>query len=272
MTYGTHSWAFSSWAQLALSQAGMGNREDGFTNGGLHGNAYLLMTIDATAFTRESSETSYLQQLGLQNPNLIIYPSTLGKRILFDSDKRATGVEVDFGGLPLTLYARNEVIISGGAIQSPQMLMVSGIGPKATLDKFGIPVVADLAGVGKNMWDHVRGGISYRVNVETNARAGSDPAFREYAFDQYLSDPPRGPLTSFASDLYAFEKLPEPYRSKLSNATLQSLHQFADDWPELEYFTNSDIMVPNRDTLVVPMALTMGLSWSDLLLLSRAAT
>lgn len=258
VTYGAHSWAFSSWAQLALSQVGMGTRADGFTNGALHGNAYIPMTVDATTFTRDSSETSYLQRLGMDNPNLIVYPSTLGKHILFDSDKTATGVEVDFGGLPLTLFARNEVIVSGGAFQSPQILMVSGIGPKATLDKFNIPVIADLAGVGQNLWDHLLGGISYHVNVETTARMSSDAAFRQNAFEQYLSEPPRGPLTSFASDLYAFEKLPERYRSKLSNSTLQGLQQYATDWPELEYFTNSGYNGPQQGYIGSPDGLDYG--------------
>ena len=51
-----------------------------------------------------------------------------------------------------TLSARKEVVVSAGAFQSPQLLMVSGIGPLETLTKYGIPIVADRPGVGQNMW------------------------------------------------------------------------------------------------------------------------
>ncbi len=258
VTYGAYAWAFSTWARLAFSQVGMANREDGFTTGALHGNSYELLTVDATSFTRDSSETSYLQRLGLNNPNLIVYPNTLAKRVLFNSDKKATSVEIDFGGLPRTLDARKEIILSGGAFQSPQLLMVSGIGPKATLDKYNIPVLVDLPGVGQNMWDHVLGGISYRVDVVTSARLGADPAYAQSSLDQYLSEPPRGPLTAFASDILAFEKLPAPYRSKLSNVTLHGLQQFASDWPELEYFLNSAYAGPQAGYLGSPDSLDYG--------------
>ncbi|MFA6443986.1 MAG: GMC oxidoreductase, partial [Sterolibacterium sp.] len=77
-------------------------------------------------------------------------------RILF-TGKRASGVEFRHGGVIhtlRTLRARREVIISAGALQSPQLLMLSGIGAGAELQEFGIPVVHDLPGVGKNLQDH----------------------------------------------------------------------------------------------------------------------
>ena len=258
VTFGAYTWAFSTWARLAFAQVGMPNRQDGFTAGALHGNSYELLTIDATSFTRDSSETSYLRRLGLKDPNLIVYPNTLAKRVIFNTDKKATGVEIDFGGLPRTLHARNEVVLSGGAFQSPQLLMISGIGPKATLDKFNIPVLVDLAGVGQNMWDHVLGGISYRVDVVTTAHLETDPAYAQNALDEYLSETPRGPLTSFASDILAFEKLPSPYRNKLSNATLLGLQQFPGDWPELEYFLSSGYAGPQAGYLGSPDGLDYG--------------
>ncbi|KAL1968626.1 hypothetical protein VTN77DRAFT_1452 [Rasamsonia byssochlamydoides] len=231
VTYGAYAWAFSTWCRKAFAAVGMADRPDSFTAGALHGNAYELVTVDVTTFTRDSSETSYLQKLGLSNPNLLVYPSTLAKRILFGSNKMATGVEVDFGGLPMTLYARNE---------------------------FNIPVITDLPGVGQNMWDHVLGGISYCVNVETTGRLISDPEFAQDALNQYLSEPPRGPLTSFASDVFSFEKLPEPYRSKLSNSTLRWLSQFADDWPELDYYVNSGFNGPQPGYIGTPDGLDYG--------------
>ena len=74
------------------------------------------------------------------------------QRILFDG-KRATGVEVESGGEKFTVEA-DEIILSAGAIASPQILMLSGIGPAGQLDGLGIPVVSDLPGVGQNLRDH----------------------------------------------------------------------------------------------------------------------
>lgn len=123
----------------------------GFTSGKLIGSAYVLETINATTQTRDSSETSFLRSQ-LHNYNLMVYQSTLAKRVLFDSNKTATGVVVDSEGLQYTLSAKREVILSAGAFQSPQLLMVSGVGPKATLEKHSIPIVSKLTGVGQNMW------------------------------------------------------------------------------------------------------------------------
>ena len=111
----------------------------------------MLETINATTQTRDSSETSFLRSQ-LDNYNLVVYQSTLGKRILFDDSKTATGVVVDSEGLSYVLTATKEVILSAGTFQSPQLLMVSGVGPRSSLEKQDIPIVAERPGVGQNMW------------------------------------------------------------------------------------------------------------------------
>ncbi|KAF5865218.1 hypothetical protein ETB97_004798 [Aspergillus alliaceus] len=91
----------------------------------------------------------------------------MGKRILFDQ-KRATGVVVSTTGSKYELSATHEVVISSGAFQSPQLLMVSGIGPTVILQEHGIVVVVvGLPGVGQNLWDQVFFGPTYQVDVET---------------------------------------------------------------------------------------------------------
>ena len=84
--------------------------------------------------------------------NFTLRPNCTVHRILFDG-KRATGVEVESGGEKFTVEA-NEIVLSGGPIGSPQILMLSGIGPAGQLEALGIPVVADLPGVGQNLRDH----------------------------------------------------------------------------------------------------------------------
>ena len=200
VTFANYAMAFSSWARLALDQLGL-RRVNGFTSGNILGQSYQLLTIDAQSMERDSSETSFLQKLGLPNSNLIVYPSTLAKQIIFDAKKKATGVMIDFGGEPFLLSANQEVIVSAGAFQSPQLLMVSGVGPASTLKAYNIPVIADLPGVGQNMWDHVVGGPSVRVNVLTTTELSINPAFAIQNVEEYLSEPPKGMLTDAASDL-----------------------------------------------------------------------
>ena len=75
----------------------------------------------------------------------------MAKKIIFDSNKTAKGVVVETAGTPYTLNATREVILSAGAFQSPQLLMVSGIGPKKTLQKHNISMIADRPGIGSNI-------------------------------------------------------------------------------------------------------------------------
>ncbi len=90
----------------------------GLNSGTLLGYSTCTATIDPEGATRSSSETSYLQA-AMRNSTIRIYPSTLGKRILFDSNKKATGVVVESTEqqrATFTLSARREVIVSAGAV------------------------------------------------------------------------------------------------------------------------------------------------------------
>ncbi|XP_074594873.1 oxygen-dependent choline dehydrogenase-like [Brevipalpus obovatus] len=102
--------------------------------------------------------------------NLDIVIHAVVHRILIDSkNKRAYGVEYKKNGKFYQVKARKEVILSAGALNSPKLLMLSGIGPKNELEKFGIPVIADLPGVGQNLQDHPKTFLLYtsRPNVST---------------------------------------------------------------------------------------------------------
>jgi choline dehydrogenase-like flavoprotein len=95
-------------------------------------------------------------------PNLTVVTQTRARRILF-AGKRASGVEFLHGGEIRTFAAKREVILAAGALQSPQLLMLSGIGAGAELQQFGIPVIHDLPGVGKNLQDHPDYIFNYRA-------------------------------------------------------------------------------------------------------------
>lgn len=101
---------------------------------------------------RWSSARAYLFP-HLNRPNLQVETLAQVQRIIVE-DKRAVGVEFKQGNQTRTFHARKEVLLSAGAFQSPQLLMLSGIGDEAELKQHGIPVVHHLPGVGKNLQDH----------------------------------------------------------------------------------------------------------------------
>lgn len=110
---------------------------------------------------RSSTARGYLDQ-ARGRPNLTIVTHALTDRILFDG-KRASGVAYLHGDddTPVTVHARSEVLLSSGAIASPQILQRSGVGPAALLRDLDIPVVHDLPGVGANLQDHLELYLQY---------------------------------------------------------------------------------------------------------------
>ncbi|TCD10991.1 GMC family oxidoreductase [Oricola cellulosilytica] len=102
---------------------------------------------------RCSAAAAYLHPV-MNRPNLKVVTRALVSRVEFDG-RRATGLAYRKGTDEMTVAARREVILCGGAFNSPQLLMLSGIGPAAELRQHGIEVRHDLPGVGKNLQDHV---------------------------------------------------------------------------------------------------------------------
>jgi choline dehydrogenase len=234
---GKYQSLFTSYVALAFPAIGM-QLIDGMNGGRLLGSAFGLSTEDPRNGHRSSSEASFLQTAFLNGTPPIIYKNILAQRILFNGTT-AAGIEATMAGtygtpsVNFTLSARKEVIVSGGAFQSPQLLMVSGIGNCSHLAEFNIPCVADLPGVGQNMWDQPILGTARRVNVQTGSALANNATLAALAVQSYLQNG-SGPLSA-AYNIYGWEKLPYPYRSALSDASLQSLTKFADDWPELEW-------------------------------------
>lgn len=212
---------------------------NGLNAGILNGSAYSTLSIDPRNGYRSSSESSFLQA-ALQNGTApTIYKNSLARRILFNGTT-ASGVLVTTAGpfgipsLNYSLTARKEVIISAGVFQSPQLLMISGIGPRATLQQNGIQVLKDLPGVGQNMWDHVLFGANRRVNVLTASASLNSPVVAAKLADQFRTNA-SGPLAAFGAGYYGWEALPQPYRANLSSAAITALATFPSDWPELEW-------------------------------------
>lgn len=111
---------------------------------------------------RWSTAMAYLRP-ALTRPNLVLRTSALTTRIQFEGKEspRAVGVEVVHHGVRMQMRATREVILCGGAINSPQLLQLSGVGNPALLEPLGVPVVAARQGVGENLQDHLETYVQY---------------------------------------------------------------------------------------------------------------
>ena len=122
--------------------------------GGDNGLAYFTTSMDPNDYTRSYARTGHWD--GINRPNYHLITSSKVNKILFDGTT-ATGVQyvpANGGGQGSTVTANKEVILAAGAIHTPQVLQLSGIGPSSLLLPANIPVVADLPGVGSNFQDH----------------------------------------------------------------------------------------------------------------------
>ncbi|WP_442113831.1 GMC family oxidoreductase [Pseudomonas sp. NUPR-001] len=147
----------------ACTQAGLPRSAD--PNGANQEGACLQRTYQKDG-RRCSNARAYLTP-AQDRENLQIITGAHATRVLLDGT-RAVGVEYRHNGQVREARATGEVILSGGAFQSPQLLMLSGIGPRAELEKHGIPVRHALEGVGQNLQDH----LAVVINVRTHTRRG----------------------------------------------------------------------------------------------------
>lgn len=159
-----------------------------------YGVGYFQLT--ARKGLRCSSAKAYLKPIR-HRKNLHIITNVLTSRVLFDG-KRAIGIEGIRGAERVEIKARNEVILSAGAIGSPQILMLSGIGPGDQLGAHGIDLVHACAGVGKNLQDHLQARPVYKcsvpsINTRTRGLLNQAKIALEYAVKQ------SGPMTMAAS-------------------------------------------------------------------------
>lgn len=151
---------------------------------------------------RCSSAAAYLKK-ARQRPNLTIITHAMVKKIEF-TDNRASSVAIERNGSPVTISARAEIILSAGAIGSPQILQVSGIGPGSLLSSLDIPVICDSPEVGENLQDHLQIRSVYKTKLPVTLNDElSNPLQKARAGIQYIINR-SGPLSMAASQVYAF--------------------------------------------------------------------
>ncbi|KAI1848763.1 hypothetical protein JX266_005622 [Neoarthrinium moseri] len=228
---------WATWLEKGMQAIGM-DRTTGFSSGNLLGYHYSQSTIRGSDQTRSTS-AEYIYKATNENlDNLKVYTQTTAKRINIGPNYTATGVQVNSLGVNYNIHAAKEVIVSAGTFQSPQLLMVSGIGPAATLAENDIPLIVDLPGVGQNMWDHIMFGPAYEVKFDTLDRVLHDPIVLADSLVDYVAEG-TGALSSNVVEFIGWEKLPQKYRDTWSPETQEALSQFPDDWPEVEHISGN---------------------------------
>lgn len=167
----------------ACQQMGLPYNPD-FNSGG--DQAGVGPTDSTTADNRRwSSSVAYLRP-ALSRPNLKVITRALVSRVLFESG-RAVGVEYLRGGETHVLRAEREVLLSGGAVNSPQVLQLSGVGDGDHLKRLGVKVVHDLKGVGRNLQDHPGiGGVKQRCAQPISSLSAVSLPAKARALGQYM--------------------------------------------------------------------------------------
>ncbi|TFK46071.1 alcohol oxidase [Heliocybe sulcata] len=207
---------FSRWASdfvESCKEIGIPYRPDLNTIHGTTGTSKVLTYIDSKG-SRVSTESAYLPEGVLKRPNLKVLIGTTTTRILLrsvDGETLAVGVELAKSeqGPRFVARARKQVVLSAGAIHTPQILMLSGIGPAEQLKQHSIPVVIDLPGVGSNLLDHPVVDVNFHakknvsINYLANPRTISEVIKTARAVFQY-SWTRQGPLSTNLGESVAF--------------------------------------------------------------------
>ncbi len=230
------SWDLLVAYREAMAQAGIPKLDD-FNRGDNEGCAFF--EVNQRRGVRWNATKGFLRP-AMNRSNLTVMTDVLVKRVRLDG-RRAAGIELLRAGQEAFAEARIETILAAGAIGSPQILQLSGIGPAAALQPLGIPVTRELAGVGENLQDHLQLRMVFKVKnaVTLNQRAnsvwGKAMMGLEYALFR------TGPLTMPPSQLGGFA------RSDPSQATANieyhiqplSLDKFGDPLHPFPAFTAS---------------------------------
>ena len=155
---------------------------------------------------RFSASDAFLKPV-LDRPNLHLLTNTLVERII-TSNKKAIGVKIRNKQGAQIIGCTSEIVLCGGSINSPQLLMLSGIGPKEHLMDLKIPLVHDLPGVGKNLQDHLTVNVSYKINkLKTFSELMKPLGMIKNVFEYFTQH--KGLMTYPASDIGIFFKTNE---------------------------------------------------------------
>jgi choline dehydrogenase len=189
----------------AAEEAGLPRNDD--FNGAIQEGVGYFQTTSRDGW-RCSSATGYLKPIR-NRPNLKVETEALATSLVLDG-KRVTGINYLKAGQPVTATCRGEIVLSGGAVNSPQLLQLSGIGPAEHLQSLGIEVRHAMEGVGRDLQDHLQIRSIYRLNRPISVNDDVNNLLRRIWIGIDFALRRRGPLTFSAGSVGAFAKvLPE---------------------------------------------------------------
>ncbi len=185
----------------AAAEIGIAKIAD-FNTGDNEGSSYF--DVNQRRGVRWNASKAFLRP-ALRRPNLRVVTAAQAERLVFDG-RRAVGIELTLNGAPARARAEGEVLLAAGAVGSPHLLQLSGIGPAALLQKAGIAVRHDLAGVGENLQDHLQIRTIFRISnaLTLNQLAGSAFGKGRIALDYALRR--AGPMSMAPSQLGIFAR------------------------------------------------------------------
>jgi choline dehydrogenase len=176
---------------------------------------------------RCSTAVGYLRP-AMQRPNLRVITEALTEKIVFDG-RGATGVTFRQNGRSITARAGREVILCGGAVNSPQLLMLSGIGPREHLTELGIPVLHHLPGVGQNLQDHYSAPIKLKCQLPVTVNDVMQSNVRKLKVGLQYMMFKKGPLSMVTSPAALFART----RSELASPDIKcSISPFSAERPQ----------------------------------------
>ncbi|UPX19999.1 uncharacterized protein EKO05_0010246 [Ascochyta rabiei] len=181
--------------------------------GEAYGASWYPNTMDRTTGRRAHARYAYLDPI-TSRTNLKVLTKATATKIIFDDEKKPTmakGVDItyDATGQARTVYAKKEVIIAAGAIQTPKLLQLSGIGPRSVLNAAGVKVRVELDAVGSNYQDHPYATLLYKTttgNITINSLL-TDATYNASAWGEYVKKK-TGPYTYARGNALAFVPLP----------------------------------------------------------------
>jgi choline dehydrogenase len=195
------SWEILDAFRAAAAETGIPNIAD-FNRGDNEGCGYFQ--VNQKKGVRWSTAKAFLRP-AMGRPNLAVLTHAQARRIRFEG-RRAAGIELWLDGRPAYAAAKGELILATGAVGSPQLLQLSGVGPAELLRAHGIPVVHALDGVGENLQDHLQVRLVFKVrNTRTLNEQANSPLGRAWMGIEYALFR-RGPLTMAPSQLGGFAK------------------------------------------------------------------
>ena len=189
-----------AWAEAA-EQAGIARIKD-FNQGNNEGSSYFQ--VNQRSGVRWNAATAFLRP-AMQRGSLSVLTETMVERLVI-SGKRIAGVAIRRRNIPMRIGATREVILAAGAIGSPQILQLSGIGPGERLRRLGISVLHSLDGVGENLQDHLQIRCAYKVNGVPTLNERSQSLFDKARIGLEYAIRRTGPMTMAPSQLGTFAK------------------------------------------------------------------